>query len=160
MSDTTRSISPADAARAIDAAQTVYLPAHATNEWVDGPAWLEWQVTPAMVGHLQALAELAIDNNLSAVELEPGGISWMPASIVDELRLGMDTLVLRSGKCPYLWFRAYPKLVDGPCETSQINLSDLADAVAGGEQYLGGEPEGLKARMAECVEEEEDEAAA
>lgn len=160
MSDTTQCISPAATASATDAAHTVYLPAHATNEWVDGPAWVEWQVTPAMVAHLKALAALAIENNLSAVELEPGGVSWMPASIADELRLGMDTLVLRSGKFPYLWFRSYPKHVDGPCETAQINLSDLADAVAGGEQYLGGEPEELKARMAECVEEEEGEAAA
>lgn len=160
MSDTTQNISPAATASATDAAHTVYLPAHSTNEWVDGPVWLEWAVTPAVVAHLQALAALATENNLSAVELEPGGANWMPASIADELRLGTDTLVLRSGKYPYLWFRAYPKHVDGPCETTQISLSELADAVARGDQYLGGEPDELKARMAECVEEEEGEAAA
>ncbi|MEY2161330.1 hypothetical protein [Rhodanobacter sp. FW106-PBR-LB-2-11] len=127
--------------------QTVYLNAHSCAEFGDSPAWVEWQVNPALVARLEALNALGIQHGLSAIEIQVG-VDWMPSGIAEELRLGEDILVLRPGTHAYLWIRSYPKYAGGPVGCSQVTLTALSDALNSGEAFPAGDRETIEAAMA------------
>ncbi|MBN8801460.1 MAG: hypothetical protein J0H05_07305 [Stenotrophomonas acidaminiphila] len=139
-------------------AQTVYLTAHSCDEFGDSPAWVEWQVTPALVARLEALNALGIQQGISAIEVQVD-VDWMPSGIADELRLGEDMLVLHPGTDAYLWIRSYPKYAGGPVECSQFNLTALSDALNNGEAFPGGDRETIEAAMADAKADEGEEQA-
>lgn len=138
--------------------KTVYLTAHSCDEFGDSPAWVEWQVTPALVARLEALNGLGIEHGLSAIEIQVE-VDWMPSGIAEELRLGEDMLVLRPGTHAYLWIRSYPKHAGGPVECSQVNLTALSEALTSGEAFPAGDRETIESAMADAQAGEDEEQA-
>lgn len=116
----------------VQAPQTLYVEAFSCDEWADGPSWAKVELDQSFVDAVLELQALCLEKGLDQVSR-----SWHVPQWGDRhnLRLRGEELHVSASSW---WISAYPKYGDYGCETRQMTIQGMTEAVlsGAGNEYL------------------------